>query len=90
VGDDARFVSVPLALDPGAALVLYTDGVTEARDSDGVQLGEAGLIGLLTRPGLHTAGCIAETIATAVAERVQSSRFEADDLAVLALTVPGA
>lgn len=88
VGDDARFDSVPVELGPGSSLVLYTDGVTEARDDEGVQFGEAGLIRLLTRPGPDAAECIAETIATAVAERVRGSRYEADDLAVLAITVP--
>ncbi|RBY85343.1 SpoIIE family protein phosphatase [Blastococcus sp. TF02A-26] len=88
VGDDARFESLSLELGPGASLVLYTDGVTEARDADGEQLGEDGLARLLTRPGPDAAECIAETIAGAVAERVRGSRFEADDLAVLAITVP--
>lgn len=88
VGEDTRFASVPLDLDPGASLVLYTDGVTESRDADGVQFGEAGLVRLLTRPGPDSAACIAGTIATAVAERAAGSRFEADDLAVLAITVP--
>ncbi|MGY1743973.1 SpoIIE family protein phosphatase [Blastococcus sp. SYSU D00695] len=88
VGEDARFESVPVELGPGASLVLYTDGVTEARDAAGEQFGEEGLIGLLTRPGPDAAECIAETIAAAVAERVHDSRHEADDLAVLAVTVP--
>ncbi|MGY1742494.1 MULTISPECIES: SpoIIE family protein phosphatase [unclassified Blastococcus] len=88
VGDEARYTSVPVTLGPGASLVLYTDGVTEARDADGAQFGEDGLVGLLTRPGPDAAECIAETISAAVAERVRGSRYEADDLAVLALTVP--
>lgn len=88
VGEDACFASVPLELPPGSSLVLYTDGVTESRDADGVQFGEAGLIRLLTRPGPDSAACIAGTIATAVADRAAGSRFEADDLAVLAITVP--
>ncbi|MGY1772698.1 SpoIIE family protein phosphatase [Blastococcus sp. SYSU D00813] len=88
VGDGAGFTSVPLELGPGSSLVLYTDGVTESRDADGVQFGEDGLVRLLTRPGPHSAACIAGTIATAVADRAAGSRFEADDLAVLAITVP--
>ncbi len=88
VGDDARLVSVPLTLSPGSSLVLYTDGVTEARDAEGEQLGEEGLVRLLTRPGPDVAECIAETIATAVQARAAASPYEADDLAVLAITVP--
>jgi serine phosphatase RsbU (regulator of sigma subunit) len=88
VGEDTRFQAVTLALPPGAGLVLYTDGVTEARDDAGVQLGEDGLIALLDRPGVDGAEGVVERIATTVAERLRHSRFEADDLAVLALTVP--
>jgi PAS domain S-box-containing protein len=89
VGDEPRLESVAVALEPGASLVLYTDGVTEARDAEGTQFGEEGLVRLLTRPGPAAAECIVATIAAAVAERVSGSRYEADDLAVLAITVPG-
>ncbi len=85
---DARFEPVSVVLAPGAALVLYTDGVTEARDDSGAQLGEDGLIALLDRPGADGAERIAERISATVEERLRHSRFEADDLAVLALTVP--
>ena len=88
VDDETRFQSVPLELGPGTSLVLYTDGVTEARDAGGEQLGELGLVRLLTRPGLDAADAIAETIATGVTGWVHGSGYEADDLAVLALTVP--
>jgi sigma-B regulation protein RsbU (phosphoserine phosphatase) len=88
VGDDTRFESVAVTLPPGSSLVLYTDGVTEARDADGEQLGDEGLVRLLTRPGPDAAACIAETIATAVQARAAASPYEADDLAVLAITVP--
>jgi serine phosphatase RsbU (regulator of sigma subunit) len=86
--DDGRYESVAVDLTPGSSLVLYTDGVTEARDAGGTQLGEEGLIRLLSRPGPDAADCIAEAIAAAVDERVGGSRYEADDLAVLAITVP--
>lgn len=36
-------------LEPGDCLVLYTDGITEARDADGVQFGLAGLADFLER-----------------------------------------
>ncbi len=88
VGEDTRFPTVALTLPPGSALVLYTDGVTEARDDAGVQLGEDGLLALLGRPGAETAEGAVERIAATVAQRLRHSRFEADDLAVLALAVP--
>ncbi|MGY1813730.1 SpoIIE family protein phosphatase [Blastococcus sp. SYSU D00820] len=84
----AEFPPVSVDLPPGASLVLYTDGVTEARDDDGVQFGEEALMALLTRPGPDAAECIAATITAAVDARLAGSRYEADDLAVLAVTVP--
>ncbi|SFP84594.1 PAS domain S-box-containing protein [Geodermatophilus dictyosporus] len=88
VDAEARFDPVSVPLPPGASLVLYTDGVTEARDDSGAQLGEDGLVALLSRPGVDGAECIVERISAAVVERLRNSRYEADDLAVLALTVP--
>jgi phosphoserine phosphatase RsbU/P len=78
---------VEVELPPGSTLVLYTDGVTEARDDAGEQFGEDGLLQVLRRlPG--GAEATVEAITAAVEERLRDSRYEADDLAVLALAVP--
>ncbi len=71
-------------LAPGDALVLYTDGVTEAR-RDGAMFGEGRLRGLLS--GL--AGRPAEEIAEAVERAVVAHHRGAptDDLALLVLRV---
>ena len=42
---DVRFEAQSVVLEPGDRLVLFTDGLTEARDGDGNFLGEAGLAG---------------------------------------------
>jgi PAS domain S-box-containing protein len=90
LGVDPGAVYTPVALDlpPGAALVTYTDGVTEARNRTGTQLGEDGLLAVLGRRGLDTAEDLAETVTAAVVEWLSGSPYEADDLAVLALTIP--
>jgi serine phosphatase RsbU (regulator of sigma subunit) len=68
-------------------MVLYTDGVTEARDDAGEQFGEEGLLQVLR--GLPDgAEATVEAITAAVEEQLRGSRHEADDLAVLALAVP--
>jgi serine phosphatase RsbU (regulator of sigma subunit) len=73
-----------VTLEPGDVLVLYTDGVTEARGRDG-QLGEAGLAIALAH---------AEPNAAAVAEAIERRAVEfqdgrqSDDIAVLAIGVP--
>jgi serine phosphatase RsbU (regulator of sigma subunit) len=71
-------------LDPGDVLVLYTDGVTEARRGDG-QLGEAGLVEILARAA-PSASAIAEAVEQGALE-VQEGR-QRDDIAVLAVGVP--
>ncbi len=88
VDADARFDPVPVQLAPGSALVLYTDGVTEARDRTGAQFGEQGLVAVLGRAGPDGAEDLVQTVAAAVEEWRRDSPHEADDLAVLALTVP--
>ncbi len=45
----SHFASERLHLEPGDTLLLYTDGLTEARDSDGQEYGEGRLDALLTR-----------------------------------------
>jgi sigma-B regulation protein RsbU (phosphoserine phosphatase) len=89
ISEDISFREVPVDLPPGASLVLYTDGVTEARDDAGRQFGEDGLIRLLSEAGpLDAEGTVA-AVAAAVEKQLRGSRYEADDLAVLALAVPG-
>jgi serine phosphatase RsbU (regulator of sigma subunit) len=46
------FEIVETSLEPGDALLLYTDGVVEARDSKGEEFGEARLRDLLERESL--------------------------------------
>jgi len=46
------------ALAPGDLLLLYTDGLTEARADDGSFLGMEGLIALLPRPDVSAAQCV--------------------------------
>ncbi|TFV68249.1 UNVERIFIED_ORG: PAS domain S-box protein [Bacillus sp. AZ43] len=85
---DVRFAEVPVALPAGATLVLYTDGVTEARDDAGAQFGEDGLSRVLADLATTDAEHVVSAVAAAVEEQLRGSRHEADDLAVLALAVP--
>jgi serine phosphatase RsbU (regulator of sigma subunit) len=44
---DLPFRSERTVIEPGGALLMFTDGVTEARDTEGVEFGEARLRELL-------------------------------------------
>jgi sigma-B regulation protein RsbU (phosphoserine phosphatase) len=81
---DPRFLAASTVLGPGDGLVLYTDGLTEARRPDGTMIDEA-------VPGLvaELVGLDAHGLVDALAQFVTSlGPGLADDVAVLALTVP--
>jgi sigma-B regulation protein RsbU (phosphoserine phosphatase) len=72
-------------LRPGEALILYTDGVSEARSHELGLFGEERLIDLLRSCGDQDASGIAERIEQRVLEF--QNHANADDLAVLVMRV---
>ena len=75
-------------LDVGDLLVLYTDGVTEARDETGQELAESGLAAVLAGVPVGSAQDAVDAVLHAtLAHRTGRSR---DDLALLVLRVTGA
>jgi PAS domain S-box-containing protein len=80
---EAELKDTSLRLMPGEALVLYTDGVTEARSPDGDFFGEGRLRHLLS----SCAGCDAVTLARRIKSVVLDFQegYPRDDLAVLVL-----
>jgi len=76
---------VGLRLDPGDTLVLYTDGVVDARAADGEHFGEGRLLAAVDA----AAGGTAEAVATAVDEAVAAYEpdRQRDDRAILVLRV---
>jgi len=83
VFSDAELENSSLRLMPGEALVLYTDGITEARSPDGGFFGEDRLRRLLG----SCAGCDAATFAERIKDDVLDFQKgdPRDDLAVLVL-----
>ncbi|WP_314250983.1 PP2C family protein-serine/threonine phosphatase [Streptomyces kutzneri] len=84
--DGAHFASHSIHLAPGEGLLLYTDGLTEARTLGGEMIGEEGLTRFLSaRTGPVSA---AEVIADTVGLLDATPHGAGDDVALLALSVP--
>lgn len=87
--ESARYEAGTVQLQPGDALVMYSDGITEAEDPAGVPFDEAGLERTLALyPGTFpeaTAASIGQAIFDAVERHRRDSRL-ADDLTVLVLS----
>ncbi len=84
---DAELQDTPLRLMPGEVLVLYTDGVTEARSPDGEFFGEERLRALLRSCAGLEAGAFASRIKGVVLEFQEG--YPRDDLAIVVLRVRG-
>ena len=83
---DVSLVDSAVALEPGDAVVLYTDGVTEAHAPSGELFGEQRLVDLLAAHGDGSAGDLADAVLAAVAEHSQGA--PRDDIALLVVRVP--
>ena len=88
IGLDKSFTydTVTLQLQHRDLVVLATDGLTEARDKDGVFLDESGAMELLARVSLDPQPA-ADQIVAAVRERCGGTI--GDDLALLAISIDG-
>ncbi|MGC0355078.1 serine phosphatase RsbU (regulator of sigma subunit) [Streptomyces sp. SAI-124] len=86
VMDDLELYEETVTLDPGDVLLCVTDGVTERREGTRM-LGDDGLADVLTTCTGLTAGAVAARIMRAV-ERFASDA-PSDDMAILAMRVPG-
>ena len=70
-----------LALESGDLLVVYTDGVTEAANSDGEEFGEERLTEVVRAYRLASAGALLKVISTEV--QLFSCGEQADDLTLV-------
>ncbi len=73
---NAEYRTRKLQLAPGESLVLFTDGVSEAMNTAGTELGSSGVTNALST--LH--GAAAETIASVVSETVLAHAGGAEEL----------
>jgi len=82
---DVSYAEFDVRLPSDTTLLLYTDGVTEARDDDGVQFGEDRLVDVLRRTADRSADETVASVAGAVQDVLRGSRYRADDQALLAV-----
>ncbi|MFJ5810368.1 SpoIIE family protein phosphatase [Streptomyces sp. NBC_01426] len=82
---DPHFVQVTTRLAPGDALLLYTDGLIEARTEDGSMLGEEGLARHLSARTTRGADHLLATVHELFTD---PGTGVSDDTALLALSVP--
>ncbi len=81
----SQFAEKDSHVSPGDALILYSDGVTEAEDPDGQPFEEAGLQAIVDRHASEAPADLGARVITAVEAHSKKSRFF-DDLTVLILT----
>ena len=77
-----QFTTHDITLEPGALLVAYTDGVSEARNEDDDEFGDERLASLLAAHGQMPAAQLCSGILDAV-RRHRGSRQDQDDVTVL-------
>ena len=89
VFDHATFEEETLQLDPGDTLILFSDGVTEAANSDGEEFGDDKLMACVQANRGQSAAGLLERILAAVHE-FSAGVPQRDDLTVLVLRFRGA
>lgn len=77
-----------LQLAPGSALLLYTDGVTEAQDVERRMLGEARLLQSLQPPARAPARRLVDSLFAEV-DAFAGGAPQSDDITVLAIRCTG-
>jgi sigma-B regulation protein RsbU (phosphoserine phosphatase) len=82
---EPHFAATTSQLNPGDGLLLYTDGLSEARTANGGMLGEEHLIQLVTNLAGADANAIVQSLKTLLIDLGQRL---SDDTAILAFTVP--
>ena len=85
VAEAPELVEQTVRLAPGDALVLYTDGVTDARPLGGQRFGEEALLATVRAAAGATAEGIAQAVEGAVRTHLTAATASADDRAIVVL-----
>ncbi len=82
---DRQYRQVEIPLEPGDTLVLYTDGLTEARNRSGQEFGEQRVVDVIASKGGTPAGSLKESLIEAV-QQFKDGSFQ-DDLTLVVLSL---
>ncbi|MEO6214186.1 MAG: PP2C family protein-serine/threonine phosphatase [Vicinamibacterales bacterium] len=82
--EGSSYASVNTSLHPGDALILYSDGITEAEDPSGLPFEESGLEQVIATNASFSSAEIGTAVLKAVERHAQDFRFS-DDLTILIL-----
>jgi len=82
----ADYTQRTLQLDPGDSLILFTDGVTEAEDSDGNEFGSAIVMEKLKTYHGSPAAVIANLVDEAVISHVGEVEALGDDVTIVVVS----
>jgi serine phosphatase RsbU (regulator of sigma subunit) len=88
---NSTYSAVPLSLEGGDRIVLYTDGIVEARNSSGEEFGMDRLKGMVEDSHTLPAGRLADAVLDGVArwsEKI-SGPNQQDDITLLAIDFKG-
>ena len=80
--DFADYSAIPIQLNQGDLLVVYSDGLTEAENMKGDMFEEERLIKLIRENGSKGAGTLQESILDAI-EKFTQNRAQTDDITFL-------
>ncbi len=81
---DQKYRELAVAIAPGDALLMFTDGITEAADDRGTQFGEKALSDLLDKTREATAAGIVKSVCSAV-DSFSCPEYKRDDLTAVAI-----
>ena len=86
---DASYEQGECPFGPGDALLLYSDGISEALDARGREYGEDRLRDVWAREGATTPGAVIDTVYGEV-EAFRGRAVQSDDMTLVVVGVPAA
>ena len=86
--DVARYEQAEVSLDSGDAIVVYSDGVTEAVDAAEEEFGESRLLDAIAQAGTGNAQALVDAVIDAV-QRHTAGTAQNDDVTLMAIRYRG-